>query len=180
MARMPDVIEAERVRLERWSTSHADAAYRALRASAEEVGAWLAWARAIRSRGQLLLRIELEREQFERDESYEYFVLDGTDVVGGCGAGFEGDVASIGYWVRTDRAGEGIATEAADALGRAVFASCDVPALQIECDRGNPASAAVARKLGYEVVGERTFEPVTPGHTGVEVLWRLSAPGPST
>jgi RimJ/RimL family protein N-acetyltransferase len=178
MARMPVTIEADAagVRLERWAEAHADGAWRALRSSIDEVGAWLTSWSAIRTRSQLLLSIELERARFDADESYEYFVLDGADVVGACGVGFEDDVASLGYWVRTSCAGRGIATAAAAALGRTVLEQCSVSALQIETDRGNEASAAVARRLGYTLVGERSFTPVAPAHTGVELVWRLERP----
>jgi RimJ/RimL family protein N-acetyltransferase len=40
-------------------------------------------------------------------------------------------------------------------------------------DRANGASAAVPRKLGFTLIREEERPRVTPGHTGVGLIWSL-------
>lgn len=63
-------------------------------------------------------------------------------------------------------------------VGATVFAHLGVAELEIQCDEANVRSAAIPRRLGYHLV-DRVDRPVeAPGHTGVGLVWRLSAPGP--
>lgn len=64
-------------------------------------------------------------------------------------------VGAIGYWVRSDRTGAGIAPLAVRALATAAVED-DFEVLVIHCDAGNDRSVAVARKAGFSHVG--TFE----------------------
>lgn len=90
----------------------------------------------------------------------------------------EGDIAEIGYWVRSDRTGRGYATAAADALTAAAFDYLsDVVKVIIRMDQANLASAAVPPKLGYTLEGEEVFrDVVTSGHTGNGWIWAQSRP----
>jgi RimJ/RimL family protein N-acetyltransferase len=64
-------------------------------------------------------------------------------------------------WVRSDRMGRGTATSALELVTAAAF-SAGYQRLELRCDEGNAASAAVARKAGYshtatvDVDGQRT------------------------
>lgn len=63
----------------------------------------------------------------------------------------EADRAEIGYWLRADATGTGLASEAAQAM---VDLATTMPALcrvEIRCDARNGASAAIARRLGFEL-----------------------------
>ncbi len=55
----------------------------------------------------------------------------------------------IGYWVRADCVGQGLATEATRALTTEGLALPGIDRIQIHCDPANRASAAIPRKLGY-------------------------------
>lgn len=55
----------------------------------------------------------------------------------------------IGYWIRADKAGQGLCTEATAALTRAVFELTDIERIEIRVDPANEASRAIPRKLGY-------------------------------
>jgi RimJ/RimL family protein N-acetyltransferase len=57
----------------------------------------------------------------------------------------------IGYWVRTDLEGRGIATEAAALLTHAGLGLPGIDRMEIRCDPDHTASAAVPRKLGYHL-----------------------------
>jgi RimJ/RimL family protein N-acetyltransferase len=61
----------------------------------------------------------------------------------------EADRGEIGYWLRADMTGRGLATEAAQAM---LDVASTLPALsvvEIRCDARNAASAAVPRRLGF-------------------------------
>lgn len=58
----------------------------------------------------------------------------------------------MGYWIRVDHAGRGFATEAAEALSAAGLALPAVDRMEIRCDAAHAQSAAIARKLGYELI----------------------------
>ncbi len=91
------------------------------------------------------------------------------------------DVAEIGYWVRSDRTRRGYATAAAGALTFVAFDRLpEVQRVIIRMDQANVASAAVAARLGFDLVGEEADrEIVTSGHTGKGWIWsrrRSNAP----
>ena len=57
-------------------------------------------------------------------------------------------MANLGYWVRTSRAGEGIATEAAKLIARYGFEKLGFQRIEIVVPTGNLPSLRIAEKLG--------------------------------
>jgi ribosomal-protein-serine acetyltransferase len=106
---------------------------------------------------------------------FPYAIADGSgDLLGGCGlhrrigpAGLE-----IGYGVRGDRVGQGIATQAVAALTEAAFSIEGVDHVEIHHDAANVASRRVSEKNGFELIGESPEEAVAPSEVGVDVTWR--------
>jgi RimJ/RimL family protein N-acetyltransferase len=102
-------------------------------------------------------------------------VDDRGDIVGGCGLhrpdGSSG--LEIGYWVRGDRLGQGIATRAVAALTEAAFSVEGVDHVEIHHDVANVASRRVPEKNGFELVGESSDEAAAPSEVGVTLIWRL-------
>jgi RimJ/RimL family protein N-acetyltransferase len=103
--------------------------------------------------GAIAERLASMRKRFLINEDWAYglFDTDEARVVGGAGLHPRGsaDHLEIGYWIRADASGRGLATEAAAALCRAAFAYTPVERLEIHCDVENGRSAAVARRLGF-------------------------------
>jgi RimJ/RimL family protein N-acetyltransferase len=89
------------------------------------------------------------------------------EVLGGSGlhTRFDGGVLEIGYWVRTSRVGEGLATEAAKALTRVGIERCGAARMDVQVEPANAASLGVARKLGYDEIGllRRQLPPLLRG-----------------
>ncbi|MFL5510773.1 MAG: GNAT family N-acetyltransferase, partial [Gemmatimonadaceae bacterium] len=56
----------------------------------------------------------------------------------------------VGYWIRKGEAGRGLATRAAAALVRYAFRERGVERMELWTKPGNDASAAVARRLGFD------------------------------
>nr|WP_260328613.1 GNAT family protein [Streptomyces sp. Ag109_O5-1] len=66
---------------------------------------------------------------------------------------------------------------AAAALVRQGFHLAGTDRIEIHHDAANPASGAVARRLGFIEVErvEAPEGPVAPGEAGVDVIWRMTA-----
>ena len=102
--------------------------------------------------------------------------VDGA-VVGQCSIQTREDSkeAEIGYWIRSDRANEGITTQAVRALCNAAAAH-GFATLLIHCDEGNARSSALAQKLGFTHLSTVDLGPTLPRtsvQTGREMTWRL-------
>lgn len=61
----------------------------------------------------------------------------------------EADRVEIGYWIRADATGRGLATEAAQAMIDVAETLPSVRLVEIRCDARNVASAAVPRRIGF-------------------------------
>ena len=103
-----------------------------------------------------------------------YAIEEGGQAVGQCSLHHrDPGTAEIGYWVRTDCTGRGLATRAVTALAAAAFAD-GVGQLVIHCDEGNARSAAVARKAGFTHVKTVQLDPTLPRtrtQSGREMTW---------
>jgi RimJ/RimL family protein N-acetyltransferase len=137
-----------------WEPSDAPALKEAIDSSLDELRPWMPWAlnepQTLQEKVELLRRF---RGQFDLGEDFVYglFSRDESEVVGG--SGFHrrvGDGAfEIGYWIRSSRAGEGLATEVTAALTRVGFEVCEVDRIEIHCEPENERSIRIPRKLGY-------------------------------
>jgi ribosomal-protein-serine acetyltransferase len=116
------------------------------------------------------------REQFEAGLDATYGIwLDGA-VAGGCGlhqrigpGGLE-----IGYWVDHRVARRRVAATTSALLTQAALDADGVDRVEIRHAIENTASGGVPRLLRYRCVGEEDSEPMVPGLSGVQVIWRLT------
>ena len=77
----------------------------------------------------------------------------------------EADRVEIGYWLRSDQTGRGLATEAAQAVLSIARTLPRISQVEIRCDARNAPSAAVPLRLGFvlaETVEERPGTPDAP------------------
>ncbi len=102
--------------------------------------------------------------------------VDETQIVGSFGLIARVGVGGleIGYWLRTDHTGRGIATRASRALVDAAFALPEVHRVEIHHHPDNVRSAAVPRRLGFTDLGvaERTVRDLPPSPRRAWVLRR--------
>lgn len=125
------------------------------------------------------------RGRFDLGDEFVYGILsrDEAEVVGGTGLHTRAgeDALEIGYWIRTSRAGRGLATEATAALTRVAFEVSGVDRVEIRVEPGNEPSLAIPRKLGF--TEEATLRRRLPAGDGaprdvvVFVLFRDAFPG---
>ena len=147
-------IETDRLVLRCWKLEDAPLLKDAIDASLESLREWMPWAHDEPSTiGELTQRLREFRSAFDADDDYIYGILDPDEstVLGGSGlhrrVGANG--LEIGYWIRSERQGEGLATEVAAALTRVGLEHEGVDRIQIHCGPGNRASARIAEKLGF-------------------------------
>jgi RimJ/RimL family protein N-acetyltransferase len=121
------------------------------------------------------------RDEFRSGVGFVYGILDADEaqVLGEIGLmpRIGPRALEVGYWIRIDRAGQGLATEATRALTDAGLALPEVDRIEIHCDRANAPSAAVPRKLGYRIIdgvsGDASGSSVPPGDI---LVFELTAP----
>ena len=109
----------------------------------------------------LTTRLESFADAFADDREWRYAIASSTDgeLLGEASlfprsaerrvAYAAADRVEIGYWLRADRTGAGLATEAASALCDVADLLPAVSHVEIRCDARNAASAAVPQRLGF-------------------------------
>ena len=150
----PYRIETERLVVRCWDPGEAPLLKEAIDESLEHLRPWMSWAQD--EPQPLDVKVELLRRfrgRFDLGEEFVYgiFDMDESNVVGGTGLHRRvgDDAFEIGYWIRTGRTREGLATEATAALTRVAFEVCGADRVEIRVDPANTASAGIPRKLGY-------------------------------
>ena len=102
----------------------------------------------------------------ERDEPIGCADVD--DIESGCGV--------IGYWLRRASWGQGLASEAAAAVGDFAFKTLRLTRLRSGHAADNPASGKVLTKLGFAVVGEQSLWSRARGTTIRQILYQKERP----
>lgn len=162
----------------RWWRRGDEAAIRAIvDRSAEAFGAWLP--HAVKELAEPTAFLDAVAASHARGSAFFYAIEEGGEPVGQCSLHPLGTgEAEIGYWVRTDRTGRGLATAAVGCVTDAALAD-GYRSLVIHCDEGNLRSAAVARKAGYTHLHTVDLDPALPRtavQTGREMTWLRRAP----
>ena len=166
-------ITTDRLVIRCWDPADAPLLKEAVDASLEHLREWMPWAQAEpTSLAQKRKLLRTFADQFARGEDAIYGIFDAAEerVLGGTGLHprLGGDAREIGYWIRADAIGNGLATEATAALTRVGFEIYGLAWMEIHCDPGNVRSAAIPRKLGYTLADRRDGD----GH----LVFRLEQP----
>ncbi len=189
-ARPPERIPSTQLTLLRSSAGDLDELVEAVNASLSELQPWMPWAQApatTESIGGFL-----DRADRHWGTGHEFaFAIRGPRgrqrdaLVGFCGLHAKVGIGGleIGYWVRSDCTGHGVATAAAGALTRSALGLTGVSRVEIHCDAANLPSAAVPPKLGYRLDRIEVRSPSSPGETDQQMIWvctpddRVTRPG---
>ncbi len=134
-----------------------DALYTAVRESTDELLPWLPWAEDY-TRADSEKWIATRADAWAQGEAFSFCVVDarGDTLIGGCGLNQLEAAhrrANIGYWVRSSRAGNGIATRAVRLTARFGIETADLQRIEITMDVRNQASQRVAEKAGAHCEG---------------------------
>lgn len=179
---VPDEIHTGRLYLRSWRQNDAARLLPVLEANVDHLGAWIpAHVAAPAPLRELELRLASFADDFEAARSWRYAILspDQQEVLGevdlfprsadGRVALAAADRAEIGYWLRSDLTGKGLATEAAQAMLDVAVALPGLTRVEIHCDPRNAPSAAVPRRLGFRLETDSA-----PGEAGM--IWIRQLP----
>ena len=140
---------------------HAAALHDAVVASQEQLLPWMPWAVDPTPQGSLAQAMRSEAA-FEAGTHHHFAVIDRSSgtVLGVAGFNHETPgVPELHYWIRTDFARRGLATEAAAALITWARDELRVATIWLWAGRDNAASRRVAEKLGFTHVGPLDRRP---------------------
>jgi RimJ/RimL family protein N-acetyltransferase len=147
-----------RLVLRPYEMDDAPAIYQAVDISRNELSRWLDWCTpqySIRDTKDWLSSLP---EAWESREIYGFAILNSTtgQFLGGCGLNriqWDCKVANLGYWVRSDRTGEGIASDAGLAVSCYGLEELGLCRIEIITAVENLASQRVAQKIGAKYEG---------------------------
>ena len=129
---------------------------RAVDSSLGHLRAWMPW--AMHEPSELWVieeRIARFQREFQsgQDRSYAIFNAEETEILGGIGLhpGEAPDTMELGYWLRADATGQGLATEAAAALTQAAFNELGATARRNPLRPHEPAQRTIPERLGFRL-----------------------------
>jgi RimJ/RimL family protein N-acetyltransferase len=127
--------------------------FAAARESIAEVSPWLPWCHANYSQQETQQYVSTCLDAWAQRSRYPFMVFDrgGGQLLGGIAVNHIDTVnrlGSLGYWVRTSRAGQGVMSAAARLVCQFAFAQAGLTRLEIAAMPENRASRRVAEKLG--------------------------------
>lgn len=172
----PNQIRTRRLLLRPWRADDAEALLPVLEANQSHLGPWIP-ARVAEPAPlpQLTARLAAFAADFEADREWRYALLAPGDgrVLGEISLfprSAEGrvpyaaaDRAEIGYWLRADATGMGLASEAAQAMVDLAETMPTLRGVEIRCDARNGVSAAIPRRLGFELSDRVTSAGLSTG-----------------
>lgn len=176
----PERMSVGPVTIRRWVDADAAPLHALVLANLDHLRPWMAWIAAEPlSLPERQARIAEWTRRWDDDEDFSYAITDTSgDLLGSCGlhrrigpTGLE-----IGYWVRGDRVGQGIATRAVAALTDAAFTVDGIDHVEIHHDAANLASRRIPEKNAFALVGESPDRPTAPAELGINLTWRRPRP----
>lgn len=173
-------LKTPRLRLEPISPEGAEELWAATQSSLPELQPWMWWADQASLDSTRAFAEDTERQR-AGGMSYQFLIRDDGGVAGAGGVeihGAERRMGEVGYWVRSDRAGRGYATEAVRAVVDLAFAELGLYRLELRAGVENRASQRVAEKVGFRREGVLR-EGCARGRTGYDCyLYGLLAADP--
>jgi len=130
-----------------------DETYRAVHESLPELMPWLPFAHPDYSIKEIRQWIVQRPKEWRKSNAYEFAIFSAADgaYLGGCGINqisYTSLFANLGYWVRSSRAGNGVAPAAARLLAGWVFKELGLNRIEIVVATGNLRSQRAAEKAG--------------------------------
>jgi RimJ/RimL family protein N-acetyltransferase len=180
-AEPPERVDLGDLVLRRLTVADAKAVATAVAENLEHLRPWMPWANAESSDERFQRRRIAEADaQWARGADFGYGLFAGDEdarLLGAFGltARRGPKTLEIGYWLRADATGRGLATRAVESLTRIAFERPDVERVLIYCDEANDASAAIPRRLGYRLDRIVAVPPEAAAETGRQLEWVLGA-----
>jgi RimJ/RimL family protein N-acetyltransferase len=150
----------------------------AVNASHHELRLWMPWAQEPATEASIQEFLSGSERAWDAREAFQFAIRGqrgelADALLGFCGLHSRVGVGGldIGYWVRSDCTGRGVATSAARAATESALGLEGVSRVEIHCDAANHASAAIPPKLGYRLDRTETRIPISPGETDELMVW---------
>lgn len=186
---IPDRMTSDRLILRRFARRDIDALTEAVSSSIAELNQWLPWAHLGYGKEDSASYIRDSVHSWREGRAYDFTIRLRSDLAVHIGnisvwsVSRMGRAAEIGYWIRTDRAGSGLATEACQRMLALGFDEMGFHKINLRIASGNRQSERVAEKLGFSRDGILRDELLVRGrwidHTLFSLLeheWRASMP----
>ncbi|PKV81338.1 GNAT family N-acetyltransferase [Nocardia fluminea] len=175
----PERIDLGDLLLRRWRHSDLTRQFDAVSASHTHLRPWMSWAEQPPTLAGQRRFLQTSAAHWPTpDGGYLYGIFTARGEVAG-GIGLEDRIDSgaleIGYWCHVAHTGRGIITRAAHALTAAALTLPHVVRTEIHCDAANVRSAAVPRRLGYELVSTAPRPRTAPADSGIGMVWATTA-----
>ncbi len=127
--------------------------YQAIKESVAEISPWLPFAHSNYSIKEARDFLKRCPKNWKKDSEYVFGIIDSRDgsYIGTCGLNRidrENGRANLGYWIRTDRTGQGVAPAATILLAKWGFKAARLHRIEIVVATGNQRSQRVAEKAG--------------------------------
>lgn len=156
-----------------------DALVEAVRASLPELSRWLPWPHSRYGRSDALRFIRDTAAAWEDGRAHDMAIRSHADLAHHLGnisvwpTSRREQAAEVGYWVRTEAAGRGIATEAAARVLQVAFEELGMHRVVLRVAVGNRPSERVAEKLGFVQEGVLRKEVLVAGAWLDHTLWGM-------
>jgi RimJ/RimL family protein N-acetyltransferase len=136
----------------------AEQLYEAINESAQELSPWLSFLHPDYSIKDTKEWLAKRDQEWLNGADYSFAIIDCENgiLLGGCGLNNingEFKMANVGYWVRTNRTKQGVATAATLMLSRFGFEELGLNRIEIMAEVGNKKSQRVAEKVGAQREG---------------------------
>jgi ribosomal-protein-serine acetyltransferase len=175
------VLADSRITLRPYDLKNATEIFHAIKESIEEMSPWLPFAHEGYSIKETRDYLKRRPGEWEKGIAYDFGIYDAKDgtMLGGCGLNNidkENRRANLGYWVRTSRTGQGVATAATLLLAKWGFEVLKLTRIEILVATDNGRSLRVAEKAGarregtlrsrikiYEKMHDAVMHSLVPG-----------------
>lgn len=155
----PEQVETERLILRRFGRRDLNSLEEGVRSSLADLNEWLPWAHMDYTRDDAIAFVRDSIQAWREGKAFDYTIRGRDDLDRHLGnisiwqTSRTGRIGEIGYWIRTDLNGRGLATEATEALMRVGYSNMALHKITLRIAVGNRASERVAEKLGFTVEG---------------------------
>lgn len=151
--------QTEPHRLMRATLDEVDGVTGAVQSSLPELQPSMNWIHQGYAEADAMAFLQLSEEWWAQDSEFNWTIRDPDNaVLGMCGLMRRLGPGSleVGYWVRTDATGKGLATAVTKSLISLGLAASGVQTVFLRHAKSNSASARVAEKAGMSLLGEHT------------------------
>ena len=175
---LPETITTANLSLHPFRRRDVDPLLAAVRESLPELSRWLPWAHQGYTRDDATRFVRDSVQAWRENRAYDFAVTerDGVTHLGNVSIwhvsrGFH--VGEIGYWVRTDRTGRGIATEVTARMLQVGFDRLGMHRIVLRIAVGNRGSERVAEKLDFVKEGVLREELKVRGQWLDHTVWSM-------